>query len=248
MEADGLLRRVLAHSIVAGEYRRPSYSLWLAPDGNDRRRRLHLLYHHGELVGRSRHAGHLITRLVTHLAAHVGLDHLVPLRMAALVTDSGAVLVPEGCRSGLAERESRLHRHGVRLVDAPLAAVDPESGELVVADAASFGDLAALGGIDGQDGIATPLSRAGRYPVVAWGFPAGEVASPLSPLEAVIMAMERVDRRGALGTRRALVALTRISEEARAFPLGGSREPVASVVQVLESLPAPQRARPVRGG
>jgi hypothetical protein len=97
-----LLRQVLGPRLVAGEHRRPSYSLWLAPEDAEGRSRLHLLYRHGELIARSRHADHLTVRLVAHLGAHVGLDRLVPLPMVAMVTASRAVLVAHEVRARLA--------------------------------------------------------------------------------------------------------------------------------------------------
>lgn len=237
LEADRVLRRVLTGHVVPGAHRRASYSLWLAPSGTGGRHDLHLLYRHAELVARSRSVGHLIGRLVAHLAAHVEIDDLVPLRMVALLTEPGAVLVPEELRRRLAERESRLNRLNLQVVDAPLATLDPASGDLVVADPGRLGDLAAVDGGQPSGIDVGSLPWPGRYPVLAWGFPAGDGAAPLSPGGALALAMERVSRPDVVGRRRALAALARAAEGAGVCSVDLARDAVAVVAEVLASVP-----------
>lgn len=241
LEADRLLRHLLSPWLVAGDRRRPSYSIWIASQTDERRRPLHLLYRHAELVARSRHAGLLISRLIAHLASHFDLGRLIALRMVAMVRGSGAVLVPEELRAGLVERESRLNRHGLHLVDAPAAAVDPVSGDLVVSDPARLADLLAVrdAGPPLADGLAGGHlhPRPGRYRVTAWGFPDQDGNGQLSPADALALALQRVHALPTGGAGRALAALATISEGARAFSVVGPQDPVTALMEALETAP-----------
>jgi hypothetical protein len=125
----------------------------------------------------SRRARRVLDGLVLHLAAHAdlagaGLVALPAVAVARIGTAPGepVVLVPHSPRA--AARERRAARRGLTVADAPVALLDPATGEIVVGAPGLEVDLAPLHALAAKvpdvGAEAEPLAW-GRYPVAAIG-------------------------------------------------------------------------------
>jgi hypothetical protein len=131
-----LREALLPHSVggdLAPNGERPYFGVTVAEPTDDRGPRpLHLLHRGADVVVRSRRVDRVLRGLLAHLATCGDLPAmgLVPVEAAVLVRDGRAALVRRPSRPVAFER--RAARAGFRVVDAPVALVDPESGEVVV--------------------------------------------------------------------------------------------------------------------
>ena len=111
----------------------------------------------------------MLNALLLHLSAVVrepDARELV-LGATAAVRDGEALLLPPGIVMWIKQLQPRLSRRGIQLVDVPMATVDPDTAELVVAEPALPFDGSVLDEID--DGVKLsselPYVRPGRYPL-----------------------------------------------------------------------------------
>ncbi|GEM_PF-5174768 len=233
-ETDALVRDLLRSYLVEeldGIEPPANYSVVLhAGNGQGRGTRgLNLLYRSSLAVVRSRSPLRVLRALSTYLSSHEladsGREGLLVIDAMAIVGQR-AVLLPSFLRSygEPGKLEGRLRRSRVTLVDAPVALVDPEAGELIVpccdlerADEAVFAQAARLG--PPSDG-----APAGRYALAAWGLMAGDEGPrrPMTRGRAVALGVRDVSGpRGTVGTS-SLTRLSRLFDQVEPLPLSWS--------------------------
>jgi hypothetical protein len=214
-ELDRLVGHVLAEHLMPDAEAPPNYSLRTAStDGV----RYHRMFYKCETAVRTRSLQRLLRAVCTYLAGHADEDDATTVQVDAVVLtyDGMAVVLPAELRPLLPSEES-LRRRGLRLLDAPAAALDPDGGELVVRPSTFPLDEKALA--DAADLEAEPEEvissvAPGRYPlrclvhVVASGEPA--------PSRATLVARNsrRIRNRAAVGAQTALSALNRTTLDA----------------------------------
>jgi hypothetical protein len=235
-ETDSLVRELLRSYLVEdldGVEPPPNYSVVLhAGDGRGGGTRgLSFLYRSSLAVVRSRSALRVLQGLSTYLGAHEladsGREGLLVIDAVAIV-GRRAVLLPSFLRNYMEPGKlgGRLRRGGVTLVDAPMALVDPEAGELIVppcdlelANDATFAKAARLG--PPSDG-----APAGRYVLAAWGLMVGEaeLGLPMTRGRAVALGMRDVSGpRASIGSS-GLPGLTRLFSRVQPLPLSWSMD------------------------
>lgn len=135
----------------------------------------------------------------------------------ALVKDGRAVLVPPGARADLKRNETVLNRSGVAVDDHHHAAVDVQTGELVVEPPAV--DLppeawSALGELYPEPARGELVVPAGRYPVAGWVF-LDQTLPELTPADGVLRALSLLRHAHEVGVQGAVDALAGVFATAR---------------------------------
>ena len=209
-----LLRRVLAAHLVDDVEAPANYSVLLAGDDpSSRNGAFHFLYRGFTPAVRTRDPERLVAALFGRLAGHLddGRIHQVRLDSLALVAEDRAVLVPAEIRYVIPTLERRLNAKGLRVVDQPWAALDIETGELVVDEPALGIDrsaLAELSEVVPRPRRPDPPVRPGRYRLAGWGFGLGHAhEGPISRAQAVALACPQVLNGRELGAQRLLDGL-----------------------------------------
>lgn len=188
---DELLRELLADYVADVGGAPPNYSVLAAPPsaGRRARRQVHQLFRSSHAVARRRSAAAVVRALLGHLSGQATqLDEgLLAVRGTALVgRDGHAVLAPAALVDDLARVQPQLRRHGLRMVDAPFATVDPATAELVVPGLSLVLNPTGLDRLRGWE-LAEPLEgpvAPGRYPLLAWAQFAGEPLGAMSAARA----------------------------------------------------------------
>jgi thiol-disulfide isomerase/thioredoxin len=201
---------------------------------------LNLLLAGDETVVRSRSPRRVLHALATYLSMLVDQEEgtLIPNGLWAVtalptIVGDASVLLPARLRSALAAAQPRLARAEFRLVDTPLALMDPLNATLVVPPPRVELDLAAL---DDLPGVAPTASEGawvppGRYPMVAWALgaaPSGDrdVTMATAVATAIVACTHPDD-----SPEAALASLTGLFGHVAALPLSGS-----TLGEVIENL------------
>jgi hypothetical protein len=150
-------------------------------------------------------------------------DGLIPVDTIALYRAGAVVLAPTVLRLQVRKLQRRLEDDGFVVIDAPLAKLDPATGELVVRDPPLQVDeaaVAALIRLAGQDpAAAEPGPAEGAYPVVGWLFRGAADDTP-ARLDRVYELTRHVRAPDVVGTQHALDALARVFDRgARSVPV-----------------------------
>jgi hypothetical protein len=209
----------------------------LGEEGNGRSRSFHFLYRGIRPLVRSDDPRRLVRALAAHLLGHARPESTDALEVdaLALVGDGFAVLAPAELRYHLPSIERRLAAGGLRVVDEPLASIDPDRGELVVATPAAEVDWSALEDLSAAARPSTPVP-AGRFPIAGWAFGLGrDRAGPLARAHAVALSGRLTRNASALGMSKVLAGLATVMRRI---------EPVAIWADKAEALAAPLLAVP----
>jgi len=155
----------------------PTFSITLAEQSPRGLQPLHVLHRGAPLAIGSRRARRVLEGLALHLAVHTdpaasGLVALPAVAVARVGTVPGepVVLVPQSPRATARERRSA--RRGLTAADAPVALLDPATGEIVVGAPGldlDLGPLLALAATVPDVGVEPEPLAWGRYPVAAIG-------------------------------------------------------------------------------
>lgn len=207
-----VLRRALA-AYLADDLQAPAnYSLRGpdADDGGGAPRPLHLLYRSSTAIVRSRDAGPVVHGLLSHLSSLLDgpSDHILRLRVLALVSGDRAVLAPHRLILDLAKLHPWLERAGLRIVPAPHVSVDPASAELVIAPPRLEVDPSVLGDLGGDQ--TAEVVEAGRYRIAGWVFDTGTPPAPVPEELALAWALPTVFGLPGIGVNGAAQDLRRL--------------------------------------
>lgn len=209
-----LLRETLAGHLAEHVDAPANYSILLAGDDpKTKDRAFHFLYRGVVPVVRTRDPERLLAGVMSHLAGHLesGPDDDLRLDSLALVRDNVAILVPPAITYLIPRLERRLNASGLRVVDQPWSALDPETAEVVVVEpgleVAHSARARLVAATPGPRRIDPPVA-AGRYRLVGWGFALGDGDSGAIPRSlAVALACTLVRNGHELGLQRTLDGL-----------------------------------------
>lgn len=211
-----LLRLVLAVHLIDDVEAPANYSVLLAgDDAESRDRGFHFLYRGFTPVVRTRDPRRLVAGLLSRLAGHLddGRTDDIRLDSLALVAGEVAVLVPPEIRYVMPTLERRLNTKGLRVVDQPWTALDPDTSELVVREPTLEVNSAAMTRLVAAFPVPRrpdPPVAPGRYRLAGWSFGLGHAHSgPIRRSEAVALACAQVLNVRELGAQRTLEGLAR---------------------------------------
>lgn len=235
-ELDRLVGRVLDDHLVPDGEAPPNYSLRLASTDGVRQ---HRLFHNCETSVRTRSLQRLLRAVAAFLAGHADEQDTTVVHVEALVLTWGGVafVLPPELRPLLPTEEALLGR-GLRLLDAPTAALDPASGELVVRpprfplDEAAVAEAADL---QAEPGEVVPTVPPGHYPVRGLVHLA-VTGQPHAPSRAAVVARtnRRVRNRAAIGAQTALSVLARVVDETGPFVVPAGQPTGATLDTLIE--------------
>lgn len=205
------MRHAFASHHVEGIEAPPNYSVLLAPRGERRSRSsgLNMLYQSSSVAVRSRRRDRVLYGLAAHLSARVGAPaDLVRTSAAAVIRGDRAILLPRQVLLSVKLFQPRLHRAGFQFVDVPFATIDMTTAELVVEPPAIEFDTEILDGLVGDSvGAEPPRVPAGRYPIRAWAFVAGQDDPGVVSRAKGVVATKPIVDEDALGLQGTLEAL-----------------------------------------
>lgn len=217
-EADELVRRFLSSYLTEGIEAPANFSVVLRTPGDEQTTLSKLYRDHSTVVRSPRRPSRVLKGLAEHLSEYLDLNpkDLLKLRMAALVRDGEAILVPASIVVWMDTLVPRLNGRGAQLLDAPFAMVDPTRGELVVLPPPLDVDETIVQLLDAQAdpgvGSEPPPVLPGRYPVRGLSLfsGAGAEVRPLSLAASLAGAAPYVHNHPALGTAFVVESLRRL--------------------------------------
>lgn len=223
-ELDRLVARILAGHLVEDVQAPPNYSVRMSSTGLSGH---HRLLEGNRTVVRTRSLHRLLWALCGFLDSHVAERDTAAVHVDALVLvhQGRALLMPPVLRPAvLAERDLRYE--GFRVLDAPTAALDPASGELVVTPptfALSDGAFSEAA-LAPEPAEAPPTVGPGKYPIHLW-VDIADTEEPTTPTRANLVAEANrgLRNRSAVGPQAALSALAHVASHARPFAVPATR-------------------------
>lgn len=244
------MARLLAGHLAENVQAPPNYSVRMSAAGRSGFHRL--LEGDRTTLVRTRSVRRLLWALCAFLDSHAAERDTAAVHVDALVLvyQGWALLLPRVFRHAVLT-EDELRQQGFRILDAPTAALDSATGELLVRPPTLDIDEGAFGEADAfETGPAydPPTVRPGRYPVCLWVDMAyAEV--PTTPSRAVLVAQANraVRNRTAVGPQAALSALARAAEGTRPFAVPAARYRQRLLEQLREALDEPATGATRRG-
>lgn len=227
---DAAIRDLFALHVVDDPDAPPNYSIDHLSTADDPATAIKVAYRDVKPVVRTRSTARLLEGLVRHIAGeHTTSGDRLELRTLALTRGDSAVLVPARLRDRLTRLAPHLRRRGVRVLDEPVARIDPATGQLVVARpelAVDWSVLAGLGsrGLDGASDMADPPVTPGGYRLQGL-YLAANAEAPASRANALVAVMPLVRNNGLLEGRVLLGTLAALVRTCPVQPLPKGMSP-----------------------